>query len=50
VRAALATAGTASGPYDALIAGQARARGLTLVTHNARELGRVEGLRIADWE
>ena len=50
VRAALATAGAAIGPYDVLIAGQALARGLTLVTHNTREFGRVEGLRIADWE
>ena len=50
VRAALATAGAAIGPYDVLIAGQALARGLTLVTHNTREFGRVEGLRVEDWE
>jgi hypothetical protein len=29
-----------------LIAGQALARGLALVNHNAREFGRVEGLRV----
>ena len=50
VRAALATAGAGIGPYDVLIAGQALARGLTLVTHNTHEFGRVEGLRVEDWE
>jgi tRNA(fMet)-specific endonuclease VapC len=49
VRAALATAGKPIGPYDVLIAGQAVARGLTLVTHNVREFGRVEGLRVEEW-
>jgi tRNA(fMet)-specific endonuclease VapC len=32
-----------------LIAGPAVARGLTLVTHNARELARVDGLTVEDW-
>ncbi|MCP3023818.1 type II toxin-antitoxin system VapC family toxin [Cupriavidus basilensis] len=50
LRAALATAGTPIGPYDVLIAGQARARSLTLVTHNTREFQRVPGLRVEDWE
>ncbi|QOT80356.1 type II toxin-antitoxin system VapC family toxin [Cupriavidus basilensis] len=50
LRAALATAGTPIGPYDVLIAGQARARALTLVTHNTREFQRVPGLRVEDWE
>ena len=50
LRAALAAAGTPIGPYDALIAGQALARGLTLITHNAREFERVEGLLVEDWE
>lgn len=50
VRAALAAAGAAIGPYDVLIAGQALARGVTLVTHNLREFGRVEGLRVENWE
>ena len=50
VRAALATAGAVIGPYDVLIAGQALARGVVLVTHNVREFGRVEGLRVEDWE
>ena len=50
VRAVLARAGTPVGPYDALIAGQALARGLTLVTHNTGEFSRVPGLRVEDWE
>ena len=43
-------AGTPIGPYDILIAGQALARDLTLITHNIREFSRVQGLRIEDWE
>jgi tRNA(fMet)-specific endonuclease VapC len=50
VRAFLASKGTPIGPYDALIAGQAKARKLTLVTHNTDEFGRVPGLRLADWQ
>ena len=50
VRAALAASGWPIGAYDVLIAGQALARELTLVTHNTREFGRVEGLRVEDWE
>ena len=50
VRAFLATKGTPIGPYDVLIAGQAMARNLTLVTHNTGEFGRMPGLRLEDWE
>lgn len=50
VRAHLASSGTPIGPYDALIAGQALARSLVLITHNAREFQRVSGLRLEDWE
>jgi tRNA(fMet)-specific endonuclease VapC len=50
VRATLAAAGTPIGPYDILIAGQALARDLTLVTRNTREFSRVSGLRTEDWE
>jgi tRNA(fMet)-specific endonuclease VapC len=50
VRAALAAAGTPIGPYDVLIAGQARARGLILVTHNTGEFSRVGGLDVEDWQ
>lgn len=49
IRAALARAGTPIGPYDVLIAGQARRRGAMLVTANEREFARVPGLRIEDW-
>ena len=49
IRAELARRGTPIGPYDVLIAGQALARGLTLVTANTAEFSRVPGLRTADW-
>lgn len=50
VRALLALRGSPIGPYDLLIAGQARARGLILVTRNTAEFARVPNLRIEDWE
>jgi tRNA(fMet)-specific endonuclease VapC len=49
VRAYLAGRGTPIGPYDVLIAGQAMARGLILVTHNIGEFQRVPALQIEDW-
>ena len=49
VRAALRPRGLAIGPYDSLIAGQALARGWTVVTANTREFNRVEGLNVIDW-
>jgi tRNA(fMet)-specific endonuclease VapC len=49
IRAALAMKGRPIGPYDVLIAGQAKARDLTLVTNNVGEFTRVEGLRVEDW-
>jgi tRNA(fMet)-specific endonuclease VapC len=49
VRAVLAAKGTPIGPYDVLIAGQAMARDMILVTHNTDEFGRVPGLRFEDW-
>jgi tRNA(fMet)-specific endonuclease VapC len=50
IRAHLAATGTPIGPYDVLIAGQALARGLAVVTHNIREFKRVPGLSVEDWE
>lgn len=50
IRAQLNAAGTPIGPYDVLIAGQALARGLTLITHKTREFGRIAALKIEDWE
>ncbi|MEV4609486.1 tRNA(fMet)-specific endonuclease VapC [Neorhizobium sp. LMR1-1-1.1] len=49
LRAELARNGTPIGPYDQLIAGHARSRGLIMVTNNRREFDRVAGLRIEDW-
>ncbi len=50
IRAQLASKGTPIGPYDVLIAGQARARTLTLVTHDTTEFNRVSGLKVEDWK
>ena len=49
VRAELAKMGTPIGPYDAMIAGHARSRGLILVTNNVGEFKRVPGLRLENW-
>ena len=49
VRATLARGGTPIGPLDVLIAGQALARDMTLVTNNTGEFSRVPGLRLEDW-
>jgi len=37
------------GANDLFIAAHARSSGLTLVTNNARELGRIPNLRIENW-
>ncbi len=49
LRAELALNGTPIGPYDQLIAGHARSRGLIVVTNNRRQFDRVAGLRVEDW-
>lgn len=49
IRAELALAGTPIGPFDVMIAGHARSRGLCLVTNNEGEFARVGGLRLANW-
>jgi tRNA(fMet)-specific endonuclease VapC len=49
IRAYLQARATPIGPYDILIAAQARRRGAALVTLNGREFGRVPGLVVADW-
>jgi len=49
IRAALERAGTLVGPYDVLIAAQARRRDALLVTANGREFARVPRLRFEDW-
>lgn len=49
IRATLAMSGTPTGPFDVLIGGQARARGLTLMTRNVREFERIKDLAIESW-
>ena len=49
VAAALSRAGTPIGTLDTLIAAQALALGLTLVTNNTEHFKRVPGLKIENW-
>jgi tRNA(fMet)-specific endonuclease VapC len=49
ISAVCSAAGTPVGPHDLWLAATAMTRGLTLVTLNTHELGRVPGLRIASW-
>jgi tRNA(fMet)-specific endonuclease VapC len=49
IRAALEASGMPIGPYDYLIAAQARRHGAALVTLNKREFERVPGLLVMDW-
>ncbi len=50
IRAVLTATGQLIGPNDLVIAAIALANNTVLVTHNAREFSRVEGLMIEDWE
>lgn len=49
LRGELRRVGTPIGDIDTLIAGQALARGWTVVTRNVRHFGRVPGLGLIDW-
>ena len=49
IRAELEMEGRPIGAYDFLLAGQAMRTGLTLVTGNSDEFGRVRGLKIENW-
>jgi tRNA(fMet)-specific endonuclease VapC len=49
IRANLSQLGTPIGPYDGMIAGSARSRGLVVVSNNLREFHRVSGLQVEDW-
>jgi tRNA(fMet)-specific endonuclease VapC len=49
IRARLHHRGTLIGPYDILIAAQARRHGAILVTGNVREFRRVPALTVQDW-
>ena len=49
IRAELERAGTPIGPYDILVAAQARRRDALLVTANEREFAHVPRLKLEDW-
>jgi tRNA(fMet)-specific endonuclease VapC len=49
IRAQLEEKGMPIGPYDILIAGLARSRGLILVTNNTKEFERIAGLKLENW-
>ena len=49
IRAALKASGTMIGANDLFIAAHARSAGLTLVTNNTKEFGRVQGLKVENW-
>jgi tRNA(fMet)-specific endonuclease VapC len=49
IRAALKARGAMIGANDLFIAAHARWLGMTLVTNNTREFGRVTGLKIENW-
>ncbi len=49
IRSALKARGTIIGANDLFIAAHARSLGLTLVTNNTREFGRVSGLKLENW-
>lgn len=50
LRALLESQGQMIGPYDVLLAGQALALGLTLVTANTGEFSRVSSLMLENWQ
>lgn len=50
IRALLESQGQPIGPYDVLLAGQALASSLILVTANTKEFARVPGLTWEDWQ
>jgi tRNA(fMet)-specific endonuclease VapC len=49
IRAALKVGGSMIGANDLFIASHARSLGLTLVTNNTREFGRIRDLRLENW-
>jgi tRNA(fMet)-specific endonuclease VapC len=49
IRAGLKRRGAPIGANDLFIAAHARSLGLTLVTNNTAEFGRVKGLRVENW-
>jgi tRNA(fMet)-specific endonuclease VapC len=49
IRGDLERRGQVIGPYDLMIAGHARSKGLVVITGNLDEFTRVAGLRAEDW-
>jgi tRNA(fMet)-specific endonuclease VapC len=49
IRAELESKGSVIGSNDLLIAAHALSLGLTLVTNNTKEFGRVSGLKLENW-
>lgn len=49
LRAELKKAGRPIGPYDEMIAGHARAKGLVVVTNNIKQFENVPEIRLANW-
>jgi tRNA(fMet)-specific endonuclease VapC len=49
IRAALEKRGTPIGPLDTLIGSHALSLDVMLVSHNIKELSRIEGLGLEDW-
>lgn len=49
IRANLEVQGKVIGAMDLLLAAQAKARNLVLVTNNEKEFGRVKGLKLENW-
>jgi tRNA(fMet)-specific endonuclease VapC len=50
IRALLESQGQPIGPYDVLLAGQALAGSLIVVTANTKEFSRVPGLSVENWQ
>ena len=50
IRATLEKLGAPIGPYDLLIAATAVVKGKILVTNNTREMSRVQGIKLEDWQ
>jgi len=50
IRGQMAKLGTPIGPLDVLIAGQALARDLVLISDNGREFSRISGLKHENWQ
>ena len=49
LRAELKKIGRPLGPYDEMIAGHARSRGLIVVSNNTRHFSKVPGIRLENW-